>query len=907
MNMSSPPTPGSAHGHGTEGTGRSASRPEKRTCITCRARKVKCDGRPDKCTNCERLGFTCSYDPNTIVTTSPGVGPTNHTITSHEPFSVDRLVPNETEGSVSTNTTTTAPVVGLRRIRARQACQSCHVKKAKCSGIINKPGPGGSGSGGYRGCERCRALGIACVLRKGKRGLALPGLNNNNSLGDASEMILDDGGNGMHIDDPRDMDEDMNHNGSIGGRSTASPAPNPSISNPGASGRIDLPQPDDPIVKRAFDNYFRHVHHVPMFSFVHRASLMERYDAGLLDRALLLAIVGIAALLTDLGPNVPLGDAELFSNRCIDEAAAICTSELENRSITRLEALVIVVKHRILSKRFSAAFMLHALTSRFANVLRLNVENPALCFLAQESRRRLMWSIYMIDAWFANGQTDLALWADPERQIRIQLPCNERNFDFDLPEVTEPLRQPPPSPSGQPVQLPDAVGFTALHIRMHWLRTRILQLSLRVVGPNPDPNELMQLPLRCAEFKAELDSFEARLPPSFKWSESNLRLRSYSSRLGIFFMTHVWWRQCHLDLYRLFLPGLKESLSPHSLAHLAQASVVGSPNSHHHGQGNWQQGRGLLEWARQECYKHARAMADMFAQVLALGESSVPLADIDLPGCALQCGRVLYHSFQSRGPTGREQGGARGGQSPAALAPPSAEGVREMVSVCLRVARLACPGPASRAIQTDIEKLLSEGIPIIQTPVTPNPRATELLTPAPYSPGPPGAFSSMPVPLPPGPIPPLQVVNDPHELMPAVPPGMPPPIPPPPGQGQGQILPPVSSSSAAPIGPGQGTGVNQAVNPGVAPSQASQITTGSNAFEEMLASGMNFGGGGMGGGGNGMNDFFAPEAWGLGLSPFPLMGGSGLFRGSRCRGRVRWEDRFMDRCKLGKGKELGKE
>ncbi|KAK1778690.1 hypothetical protein QBC45DRAFT_159090 [Copromyces sp. CBS 386.78] len=866
MNMSSPPTPGSGHGHGTEGVGRSGSRPEKRTCITCRARKVKCDGRPDKCTNCERLGFTCSYDPNTIVTMTidaAGLG-----ATSHEPFSVDRLLSTEMERSVSTSTTTTAPVVGLRRIRARQACQSCHVKKAKCSGIINKPGPGGSGSGGYRGCERCRALGIACVLRKGKRGLALPGMNNtnnNNSLGDAGEMVLDDGGNGMHLDDPRDLDDDMNHNGSItGGRSTASPAPI-SSNNPAASGRgtIDLPQPDDPIVKRAFDNYFRHVHHVPMFSFLHRASLMERYDAGLLDRALLLAIVGIAALLTDLGPSVSVPDPELFSNRCIDEAASICTSELENRSITRLEALVIVVKHRILSKRFSAAFMLHALTSRFANVLRLNVENSALCFLAQESRRRLMWSIYMIDAWFANGQTELALWPDPERLIRLQLPCNERNFDFDLPEVTEPLRQPPPSPSGQPVQLPDAVGFTALHIRMHWLRTRILQLSLRVVGPNPDPTELMQLPLRCADFKAELDSFEARLPPSFRWSESNLRLRSYSTRLGIFFMTHVWWRQCHLDLYRLFLPGLKEALSPQSLAQLA-GSTVGSSPAAQQGQGLWQSSQNgqrqglLLEWARQECYKHARAMADMFAQVLALGESSVPLADVDLPGCALQCGRVLYHSFQTRD---------GGGQSPA----PSAEGVREMVSVCLRVARLACKGPASRAIQTDIEKLIAEGLTISHLQAgqgqaqTPRPN-NDLLTPGPappFSPGPPFVAMAGPIPL----------INDPHELGPRgqnlLQQAMGPPVPPhahthtQQAQPPPQMLPPVSN----PAGPGPAP-IGGNLGPGVAPSQASAITTGSNAFEEILnVNGLNFGfGSGPGAGA----DFFAPDAWGLGLSPFPI-------------------------------------
>jgi len=592
------------------------------TCVTCRARKVRCDGRREVCANCERLGFDCSYDDNMIGDAaqpeSPGAYP--------------------------------GPAISVPRRRVRQACHNCHAKKARCSGSVPQ-------------CDRCRTQGLECVYRPGKRSLPLPGIATGAGTPDVAMR-----------DDP-DPGASYDHH-SVFTRGSASPI----------GGGFDLPEPGETLTMRVFDAFFRHVHHIPMFCFLHRASLMDRYHAGTLDRALLLAMIGITALLTDLGQGM-----DEYGERCIEESAAQCLAELEKPSILRLQALVIVVKHRILAKRFTSAFMLHAIASRFAAALRLNHESPNLCFLARESRRRLMWSIYMIDSALAGGQPDFALWADPERQIHIQLPCNERHFEFDLPEITEPLRPPPPDHEGIAPPLPDVVGFIALHVRIHWMRTKILQLTTKAATA-PSPEDIAALPGRCADLAAQLEAFEVRLPLSFRWSEANLRLRTYSPRLGIFVMTHVWWRLCHLDLYRLFLSGLKEALPSSSLAQLDAHFIVE---------------------CRRRCYEHAKAMADMFAQVLMLGSGS-PVTDIDLPGCAFQCARILYHGLQ----TAADEMGF------------TLEGVQELASVCLRAARQSSAGPACASIvrhpdlprtypvltlsqQADIDKLIREGLELV--------------------------------------------------------------------------------------------------------------------------------------------------------------------------------------------------
>ena len=548
------------------------SRVPSMTCVTCRARKVRCDGQKETCTNCRRLGFACSYAGH----------PRGDGNERHGPLPADVIVP---------------------RRRVGRACLGCHSRKAKCSGTRPK-------------CGRCQAQGIDCEYTPARR-----------------TRPVDDG------DVPRERPT---------GRRDSDLSRSPSSDHASRDDRLAS------ITSRTLDNFFQHVHHIPTFTFLHRASLMQRYHAGRLDRTLLLALVGITALLTDLGP----GTAE-YGEHCAAEAEDLILGSLGKMSTVRLQALVLLVEHRILSQRFSAGFMLFSLASRLASALRLNHEQPGLCFLAQESRRRLMWTLYVMDACIAAGNADFGLWR-PE-SIHIQLPCCERNFDFDLPEVTEPLT-PPCGPDGLLPPLPDVVGLLALHVRVHLVRSRVLLFN-RSAATRASAADLTALPVRCAELAADLDTFAARLPTSFRWSDGNLRLRAYSPRLYVFFLMHVWWEQSYCDIYRTVLPGAAEAI-PRTAVQRLEA-----------------QHPGFVGYCRGQAVGHARALADMFGLVLTL-ENGIPIMGLEPAVCVRHCVRMLFYALE----TGPGQDGI------------DVRSVTESVKACLGLLGRCAPVPAVQVI-----------------------------------------------------------------------------------------------------------------------------------------------------------------------------------------------------------------
>lgn len=97
---------------------------------------------------------------------------------------------------------------------------------------------------------------------------------------------------------------------------------------------------------------------------------------------------------------------------------------------------------------YSQALMLSGLAVRMAHALRINTEyssdimctesdSAAPSVASRESRRRLMWACYVLDAWTGGGLDQLTLLS--ENDIKIQLPCNERNFGLRIASVTETL------------------------------------------------------------------------------------------------------------------------------------------------------------------------------------------------------------------------------------------------------------------------------------------------------------------------------------------------------------------------------------------------------------------------------------------------------------------------------------
>ncbi|KAI1827764.1 hypothetical protein F4861DRAFT_535598 [Xylaria intraflava] len=589
-----------------------ANRPAKKTsqtCSTCRLRKVRCDGRRDICQNCERLGFTCSFQ--------------------------DTGSPHPDSDSMNG--------FSLPRRRVRLACTNCHSRKARCTGETPK-------------CARCQSQGIECIYRPTKRSAGVngtPASNQHGTTDSEHESVASE------PPEKRTMVQ-KDHQGSHHGHSRSPDHQNVDTPAPQLAKRFGhdpLIYPDESLIHRTFNNYFRHVHHVPVFSFLHRASLMQRFHAGMMDRALLLALVGVTSLLTDLGPGM-----REYGARCIDECQNMVLQDLENPSTIKIQALVLVMKHRILSRRFTSAFMLAAMAARFAYALRLNYENPSLCFLARESRRRLMWAFLTIDSGVNGGQADFTLLSADS--LHIQLPCNERNFEFDLPQVTGHLRPLPAQP------FPDDVGSLALHVRLLWMRSRVSYCTKNVL--NMPESEVVQLPQVIKVLTQELDTFNDHLPASFKFSESNLQLRAYSPRLCVYIMIHVWWRQCHCDLYRIVLSGLKEALPRSSVNRLEPQFVA---------------------YCARQCFEHAIAMVEIFRLTLAL-DGGLPVTDLDLSVCAYQCARMLYFAFQ------KYRGELR----------LTADQVIEHGNRCLQIARAMNHVPAGAAIVSDLEKLISRGL-----------------------------------------------------------------------------------------------------------------------------------------------------------------------------------------------------
>ncbi|KUL87099.1 hypothetical protein ZTR_05649 [Talaromyces verruculosus] len=299
--------------------------------------------------------------------------------------------------------------------------------------------------------------------------------------------------------------------------------------------RLETPSLDNKLYERALANFFEQLHAIPMFSFLHRVSLVQRFQAGVTDEPVLLAITGLAFLLTDMGTS-----AEDDGTAYIDRAEFLASQSLEQPSVLTVQTLVLVIGHRMFCHRFSSAFTLMGVAVRLAMWLRLNVEKLEMCFLAREACRRLMWSLFVLDKMLAGGYRDFLTCS--AELMRIQLPCPDRNFELDLPREEEFLLQ-----SREHLVEREPSPWT-FYIRVMHLRHEVLQFSKSAASISPTTPEDVGSDIEA--MKRCLDNFATGIPPSFRFSQSNLALRAYSSELWPFLMTHLVLHSSYCILYR---------------------------------------------------------------------------------------------------------------------------------------------------------------------------------------------------------------------------------------------------------------------------------------------------------------------------------------------------------------------
>lgn len=212
---------------------------------------------------------------------------------------------------------------------------------------------------------------------------------------------------------------------------------------------------------------------------------------------------------------------------------------------------------------FAQAFVLSALMARMTQALQINLEyssdlfdqsaTASLSVTARECRRRLMWSCYVTDVLCSNGVEQLTLIF--EKDIKIQLPCNNRNFLHRQPSITRTLTGLPldfAPPDKIPADLNSNMGMLGYLIQLLEIRRRVLWYIKHL-----DQAKLPWLPdSEFAQLDRELQAWCATLPANLQYTASTIYLRKESSQLGALCLFHCTYHQTMLDFYRIGTPEL---------------------------------------------------------------------------------------------------------------------------------------------------------------------------------------------------------------------------------------------------------------------------------------------------------------------------------------------------------------
>ena len=318
------------------------------------------------------------------------------------------------------------------------------------------------------------------------------------------------------------------------------------------------------------NDYFEHLYPVPSYAFLHEPTIRQQGLDGTVEPSLAFSIAAVAKL--------------LLSNQ--DESALITRTEaiiwehLERPSIVQLQSLLLVIHYRIQTGSFSRAYMLAGLAARAATALRLNYERPELSFVAQESRRRVLWALTFIDGHFSVGLPEYE--TIPHTIIYQRLPCSEDLFNGNSQEVESQL------------------SLLGVCIRLSKIQKDIMRLT-RQLALSEQP--LAHLNVLVQEIQKDLWRLQADVGLSCGYKISHPMKMDKSRWFPRYLQISISWHQAHCDLYRLFLPGYPEA-APRIILDAIAIEV--------------------REHAVRQCHEHVAQINQLLSDLLGISRSVLP-------------------------------------------------------------------------------------------------------------------------------------------------------------------------------------------------------------------------------------------------------------------------------------------
>lgn len=327
------------------------------------------------------------------------------------------------------------------------------------------------------------------------------------------------------------------------------------------------------------------------------------------------------------------GSDDFFTagNEWANTAEKFLMENHSRKSVKKLMAAVLIHDYRVRLGHHDRAFMLGRLAIRIAQTLRMNSEDSAdiLCTnggigdlspASRESRRRLLWACYVVDTVTIRGLEQFTVLQ--EKDIDIQLPCNERDFRCGIPSVTETLKVGHVlqylSPGIVPATPANNMGIMAYYIRIIGIGKRIVKYSNAL--------KCTQTPwYPRSEFAAldeTLTQWRHSLTDCVKYSTETVLACLVTNQLSSLTLMHCTYHHNYLTLYRTAMPDLFELNSASSFPHVH---------------------RETLEALQARAYIHAREISWLLAKAAALGARF--LSDSVFPYFVYDSSRVLLQSM----------------------------------------------------------------------------------------------------------------------------------------------------------------------------------------------------------------------------------------------------------------------
>ncbi|KAG9564085.1 hypothetical protein KCU71_g4116, partial [Aureobasidium melanogenum] len=527
-------------------------------CVECRTRRLHCEtdaANPRQpCGSCVRNGYICSNVTSTVTAPRPRATPRNRVQKAKD------------------------------RAPKRVACDWCRRQKVRCSGETP--------------CSACAVRHQSCVYPRRQ---------------------LHDGSHNWGTELPR---YDVPGHDQLDGSPSSNLQPGQIYQAPAPMARqpvhnlvseaikhdyyLDL---DKEVVAEYIEAFFRFVYPVGCMSFLHQPTFLRQWHTHTVDLSLLKVVCGFALRVFSTTQE----DNERAA-QWIHEAELDAFQNLGHLTIPRLQALTLLAFFEFTYHVHSTkALMLLGLAARLAFAKRLNHEDSTLSVVEQESRRRLMWSIFVLDKFCSGGVDELTLV--PAEHMEIRLPTIERAFGFGQRTDTEVLR--PRIEEGVPVSNAKGMDEFAYTVRLlDLLRNKIHKFTKRVLLTD---ESLYTSAQELIALDSAIDTVEQQIPTDIKWDKAHLQQRMYAPGLSSYIMLHTWRLQCKLDLHRLTVSGTKDCVS--------EVALRNTPLS-------------FAQNMRLKCLSHAIELTKMWAEVLDLGLAK-PVHDVAIAGCAHQCAKIL--------------------------------------------------------------------------------------------------------------------------------------------------------------------------------------------------------------------------------------------------------------------------